>query len=753
MKANFALSMSFDGICLVHRAAGGWRFVGEAALEDPDLVGTLAKLRETALSLEPAGLRSKLIIPAGQIKYLTLDTPGADDAARWAAAEEALIGATPYDVSELAYDISPDGDQTHVAAVAKETLAEAEDFAVSNRFVPISFVAVPEDEPFLGEPFFGPTQHVLDMHGPEQRIEPDHIAVVVLADIATQDGPVADVSERPDAKLLAQDPSGPAQEDKISNTPSDKAEIGDTPEPEDPTPVLGFASRRANTSEQGPSLGGVSRDFATGRDQTSAPVSINAASLPEADFEDTAPAIEPSALAPTAVAPSVRASARRTAVVQPNFKPPRDERQQMTIFGARGTEDDVVIGGKPRFLGLAVTAGLLVFLAGVAAWATVFREDGLAGFFAPTVPDVPVIADDIDIAPITVAPEAQIETASLPAEIQTPDVAPLPAPNLAIAPPTRFDPETAAEHYAVTGIWTSPPIVPTPPTLISLEDLYITSIDHANLSFDAVALTQPTRRGIEQTFRAPSNPAPAGTSFALDRRGLVIPTPQGSLSPDGVLVVLGRPDVVPPDTPERAEIVAPEAALSVARPELAAYRPRTRPDDLIEQTERQQLGGLSRQELAEVRPQARPQAEASDTPPETDPIEDTATALAIAQSARPALRPRNLAPAPSATPKPEDTDREVASVAPRTVSPSVPSATSVAKQATVKNAINLKKINLMGVYGTPSNRRALIRLSNGRYKKVKVGDRIDGGRISAIGEGELRYQKGSRNVVLRMPKT
>ena len=88
-----------------------------------------------------------------------------------------------------------------------------------------------------------------------------------------------------------------------------------------------------------------------------------------------------------------------------------------------------------------------------------------------------------------------------------------------------------------------------------------------------------------------------------------------------------------------------------------------------------------------------------------------------------------------------------------TVSPSIPSSASVSREATTRNAINLKKVNLIGVYGKPSNRRALVRLSNGRFRKVKVGDRIDGGRVSAIGDSELRYKKGSRNLVLKMPKS
>ena len=67
------------------------------------------------------------------------------------------------------------------------------------------------------------------------------------------------------------------------------------------------------------------------------------------------------------------------------------------------------------------------------------------------------------------------------------------------------------------------------------------------------------------------------------------------------------------------------------------------------------------------------------------------------------------------------------------------------------NAINLRQVNLIGVYGTPSNRRALVRLPSGRYKKVKVGDSVDGGRVVAIGDSELRYQKGGRNHTLSIP--
>jgi type IV pilus biogenesis protein PilP len=98
-----------------------------------------------------------------------------------------------------------------------------------------------------------------------------------------------------------------------------------------------------------------------------------------------------------------------------------------------------------------------------------------------------------------------------------------------------------------------------------------------------------------------------------------------------------------------------------------------------------------------------------------------------------------------ARPTPETTVR-------RTPQVNIPSSASVARQATIANAIQLNKINLVGVYGAPSDRRALVRLPSGRYLKVKVGDRVDGGTVARITERELLYRKGSRTLSLALPK-
>ena len=179
MKSNFALSLSFEGIRLLHRAAGGWRLVGDVSLDAADMAADLALLHDKALLLEPAGLRTKILLPAEQIKYLTIETEEMDDAARMDAARAALDGATPYAVDDLAFDICADGAQTHIAAVARETLAEAEAFAVEHEFDPVNFAAVPGDHPYLGAPFFGETAGAAKVLKGEP-FEHDDIAVVVI---------------------------------------------------------------------------------------------------------------------------------------------------------------------------------------------------------------------------------------------------------------------------------------------------------------------------------------------------------------------------------------------------------------------------------------------------------------------------------------------------------------------------------------------------------------------------------------------
>ena len=192
MKPNFTLSLSFDGIRLLHRTSGGWQLVGEVALDSADLAAELAVLRKTATALEPGGLRSLLLIPDAQIKYLAIDTAGMDTAARRATAAEALEGATPYPVADLVFDVHADGAQSHVAAVARETLEEAEAFAVEHRFHPVSFAAAPAAEAFVGVPHFGMTQAASALLDPGETVTPEADPIVISGVMSAPAGPIVD---------------------------------------------------------------------------------------------------------------------------------------------------------------------------------------------------------------------------------------------------------------------------------------------------------------------------------------------------------------------------------------------------------------------------------------------------------------------------------------------------------------------------------------------------------------------------------
>ncbi len=876
MKPDFALSLSFEGISLLHRAAGGWRTVGDVPLDVPDLAAALTDLRTQAQGLAPDGFTTKIVIPNDQIRYLTLETGRFEGDARRAMVEQALDGATPYAVSDLVFDISIEGALTHVAAVARETLAEAEAFAVEHQFNPISFVAIPGDKDFLGEPFFGPSAFAATLPG-APTVEADGIAVVVTGTFQPPADPEEPAVEEP--TIVAPAPDAPETADALRPVEPPSAEptpdLGREPPQDtddrahpDAAPLAGFSSRRGKSRGRAPALAPALQGARRDETPPSAPKTVPTVDKPtepapsaiQASADVNAPVLAvPDTQAETASEPgpnteprarsgflsrrkAKQGSAAATAVADPASAPvfqaqmvdvpePSSETERMTVFGARESQK---IGGKPRFLGLALTVGLLLFLAAVAAWASLFLDDGLAGLFRSRSDDTPrIAAPEVDPAkqaedqqgpalapdakpdalpqrdaPLTSAltpaaptdvpaapagdlsretepgsaagleqkqpapglsdtDRAVLEALSTPPTVVTAPSDPTTEDQLALVPDPGADPELEPEReadapsavtapppmgaearYAATGIWPEAPEEPETPSVIGLSDLFVASIDRTDLSQDAVALPSEAGLATDEPPSSVSSPAAAGTAFKLDQRGLVAPTVEGTVTPDGVTVYLGRPPRVPPPTPTRFE-TEPQAETLSAR--LAGFRPKPRPEGLVEQNERAKLGGRSLAELGKKRPKLRP-------PNLKDEVEedDTPTAQAVVVSRVPKQRPRNF------TRTVQSAQRRTASVgnastaavqtvAPVSVQPKIPSSASVARQATLDNAINLQRVNLIGVYGSPANRRALVRLPSGRYKKVKVGDTVDGGRVIAIGDSELRYQKSGRNMTLKIP--
>jgi hypothetical protein len=247
--------------------------------------------------------------------------------------------------------------------------------------------------------------------------------------------------------------------------------------------------------------------------------------------------------------------------------------------------------------------------------------------------------------------------------------------------------------------------------------------------------------------------------------------------------------------------------VAYADPALEDARPLLRPEGLVPPEtappdEAAELTDTPAGRLTSPKPRARPPGlpAAAEAVPQADSAaaqaagaslvgmagEGAASPLAIAVSRKPVARPAQagaavagavsvaaadaslvpdtgmlapVVPAPEPQPvpaaKPAEDDPEAAEIdEPEIASaaPSVPTRASVAKQATYRNSINLSKINLIGVYGSSSNRYAMVRQANGRFVRVAVGDRVDGGRVAAISDRELHYVKNGTTHKLAMPK-
>ena len=483
------------------------------------------------------------------------------------------------------------------------------------------------------------------------------------------------------------------------------------------------------------------------------------------------------------------ASQGTVAAGTPGVASAEDEADRLTIFGARETQRSQ--RGKPRFLGVILTTVLLLLLAGVAAWATIFPESDLARLVRWSEPQIALTPDSPDTAlPNPEAPVSGQGTETDAPETGTPETgtsgtaapetALAPAPETVIPPGPGNAPETAPDspsqtgpltsqaaraRYDESGIWQIPPDPPVQPAAGSLDTFYLTSIDEDLPVGDAVALPEVPDARADTRPETPPAPAPPGTTYEFDARGLVVATRDGALTPDGVEVRAGPPPVQPPDTPPRVVPVpglslSPEAAAELDR--ISGIRPRTRPEGLIERHERGALGGRSRTEMAGLRPRPRPAtvrpASVARAAPDASAVDaalaeaaaspgpdEAAMSQAVTASLKPQVRPDTIQRiVRQQAPQPQQRQQAVA--------PRIPSSASVARAATARNAVNLREVNLIGVYGSPSNRRALVRLSNGRYRKVEVGDSLDGGRVLAIGATELRYSRRGRAVVLRMPK-
>ena len=377
------------------------------------------------------------------------------------------------------------------------------------------------------------------------------------------------------------------------------------------------------------------------------------------------------------------------------------------IAAVKDKPADRQIEGKPRFLGLMLTFVLLIFLLAVAVWAIVFQDGNQGRFFAR------------EFGTSSFWPTPDTERRSLDesgAQFPVPGVAGAPSDDdeglsSALPPPDVLTPTEAQVLYAATGIWRTSPEAPPPPSLTTLNDLHVAVIDPRVQQLDAVALPGADTLRNDPPYLLERSPVPPKTEVMPDPPGLVIATPEGRVNPDGVRIFAGRPPVVPPIRvmPQNVPAVpTAEAIVTAAAPRSELVRPRARPTEQIDNTSATQP---AMRPPAALRPTTQPDIPLADG-------DDGSRLVSGLQSVTPVARPPNFAQIVEST---------------RSMPPALQNT-----------------LDLIGVYGKPPNRRALVRLSNGRFQKVNVGDPLDGGRVDVIGDDALHYSTNDRIVVLNI---
>jgi hypothetical protein len=676
---RFALSLSFEGIGLEEYAKGASSKIAEAILDKDDFDQRISELSRKAEAMLGDGLRVALILPNEQIKFVSVACPDdADPITINEHIQRTMDGATPYPMDELRFDHHLADGILYVAAVALETLKESEEFAKNYGFSPLACIARTDTDTFPTEVFFGLSDAPLGLMPRHSTEEPEE-----------------DVEESAPPVIAFARLDTPEDTTNIASTAPlpVEARLSLSPEPVSPTAKSIAATIEAIIAKQG---------------ELGAKITARIAES-NAGQSWRAPAIL--LLLITLIGGATWAYLRQ----EPNIAQPEIELLAPEVQQTAGIPDPTPAAPSP----------------------TPETEDVPRAPISAMAPPTTDVISPVETESAALHPEGEVE-------LEFADQGTAASSNYAdLVLPFLTDPEVIPKDaleriYIASGVWALEPNAPTVPDQVTLGDLYVASIDPSFEQQDAIALGSIQNPFADQIFLSPPSPAPEGTVFVLDDRGLVTPSSQGTLSPDGHHVFAGLPNFRPPERPNLIEEPAHVAIrLTNTGLPINELKPRLPP------TAEEEPVIISA--AAGIRPRLRPDDLA--TPAAIAEAIASAQAGARTSSVMPRLRPKDLkipvqtalTPATRNRPSDETVTRQNSS-------------SFVAAEATLKDAINLRKINVIGIYGSGSNRRAMVRMTTGRRLMVEVGDSLDGGRVAAISDSELRYVKGGRNVVLKIPK-
>ena len=373
------------------------------------------------------------------------------------------------------------------------------------------------------------------------------------------------------------------------------------------------------------------------------------------------------------------------------------------------------VGGKPKYFGLILTTLLLLFIFTVAALAATLGRDKISTWLglSPSQPEM--------IAALPANPNGRVIEIGL----KPLDAPSAPADQTALVPQTRDD-------------------------ALGLQEAEIALKDPENDAEPPIDLFAQEPPAVRALAIGPVT-EPAATPPANAEGYVAAPDPnlQSGGEPPLLDMPWLRPDPLP-DKENHAPNVAQDQAEERSAPDAAQLaKPVNIPPvtAALEQTDQsvapwphEDASPEETNPLAAVRPMARPASLPSPVRPRTLP-----DGKSLARSLRPESRPRAielaaLLPAPVVA-KPSEIQ-----------APTAISRKTVTRSATRKNVVNLRNINVIGITGTTRLRNALVRLPNGQVVKVRIGDRLDGGRVTDISSKTLTYAKSGRSITLNMPR-
>ena len=373
------------------------------------------------------------------------------------------------------------------------------------------------------------------------------------------------------------------------------------------------------------------------------------------------------------------------------------------------------VGGKPKYFGLILTTLLLLFIFTVAALAATLGRDKISTWLglSPSQPEM--------IAALPANPNGRVIEIGL----KPLDAPSAPADQTALVPQTRDD-------------------------ALGLQEAEIALKDPENDAEPPIDLFAQEPPAVRALAIGPVT-EPAATPPANAEGYVAAPDPnlQSGGEPPLLDMPWLRPDPLP-DKENHAPNVAQDQAEERSAPDAAQLaKPVNIPrvTAALEQTDQsvahwphEDASPEETNPLAAVRPMARPASLPSPVRPRTLP-----DGKSLARSLRPESRPRAielaaLLPAPVVA-KPSEIQ-----------APTAISRKTVTRSATRKNVVNLRNINIIGITGTTRLRNALVRLPNGQVVKVRIGDRLDGGRVTDISSKTLTYAKSGRSITLNMPR-